>query len=324
MPGGGNLPRFTGPIPKPAPPPPDPKPEPSETPPPPDSDPRQTADGPATPPILNTPNVPSPDPPVDAKRAVMNPYLYKCNKEQQARVKEAWNEAGLLAEAHDKWKPPGWISWGAYQPAMSMYLGSDSAKDTFWSGSPGPLKENILRQKGIHTYDSNWSPRWSYAYIYCDESSVPDKPDKPKKPECGNPRQPGKKVAAYTFSDDGYLWNAKYVVLCPRFFEKEIVSLADRVEEAKKNITLQKVTDSWRYVKARSLFHETYHWGPAEVSKPICDQKPEIYDGASVARLAKDKNVAGSKTNGMTHIPLFCILHLPFMAHPFLQPSPGP
>lgn len=61
-------------------------------------------------------------------------------------------------------------------------------------------------------------------------------------------------------------------MFCPRFFEKEIVSLSDRVAEAKTNTTLQKVIDPWRYVKAWSLFHESYHWGPDEVSDPRANE----------------------------------------------------
>lgn len=104
---------------------------------------------------------------------------------------------------------------------------------------------------------------------------------------------------AYTFSDDGSIfgWNAKYVVLCPRFFEDDILSLSDQVAAAKKKTGLQKVIDPWRKVKARSLFHETYHWGPAEVSDPRCDRYPEFYDASAVVKLASTENGAGSKTN---------------------------
>ena len=239
-----------------------------------------------------------PDPTVTANRAAMTPYLYACDKTQKAQVSQAWKEAGQLADAHAKWKPPGWFSSGSYQPAMDMYLGTDSAKDDPWFGT-GKLKQNINRQQGIHTTNEDWSPYWSYAYIYCDESKVPNKPEKPKQNECSRPNTPGKKVMAYTFPDDGTIfgWNAKYVVLCPRFFEDEILTLEQQTNNAKTNTTLQKVMDPWRKVKARSLFHETYHWGPAEVSDPICNRKPEIYDAGNVVQLAKDENIEGSKIN---------------------------
>lgn len=245
----------------------------------------------------------TPDPTVSVQRVAMTPYLYKCSKDQKAKVQEAWTEAGQLADAHAKWQPPGWFSSGSYQPAMSMYLGTDSAKDNPWFGT-GPLRKNILRQQGIHTTNDDWSPSWSYVYIYCDESQVPQKGDKPKKPQCNNPSS-NLKVGAYTFSDDSsILWNAKYIVLCPRFFESEILSLSEQVAAAKKDTSLQKVIDPWRRIRARSMFHETYHWGPDEVSDPICDLLPEVYAPAQVVDLASEKNVAGSRINGMIYFPL--------------------
>ena len=215
-----------------------------------------------------------------------------------AIVKQAWSEAGKIADAHVKWDPPRLFSSGSYHAAMSMYLGSDSKDDKKWLGT-APLKSNILRQQGIHTDSREWSPWWSYAYIYCDESQVPNKPNKPKKAQCSRPRYPERKVTAYTFPDDGTVfgWNAKYVVLCPRFFEDDVLSLADQVTAARKNDTLQKVIDPWRKVKARIIFHETYHWSP-EVSKPRCDRKREVYDPAEIVQIAKEENVAGTKLNG--------------------------
>lgn len=75
---------------------------------------------------------------------------------------------------------------------------------------------------------------------------------------------------AYTSPDNESVfgWNAKYVVLCPQFFEDDMQSLADQVAAAKNDKGLEKVMDPWRKVKARSLFHETYHLGPSRVFKP--------------------------------------------------------
>ncbi|KAF2239488.1 hypothetical protein EV356DRAFT_562960 [Viridothelium virens] len=239
-----------------------------------------------------------PDATVTANRAAMTPYLYGCDSTQKPKVNQAWNEASMLADAHAKWKPPGWFTSGSYQAAMDMYLGTDSKNDDPWFGT-GPLKQNINRQQGIHTTNEDWSPYWSYVYIYCDESKVPAKPNKPKDDECSRPNTPGKKVMAYTFPDDGSIfgWNAKYVVLCPRFFDDEILTLEQQTNNAKQDKSIQQVMDPWRKIKARSLFHETYHWGPAEVSDPICNRSPEIYDAGKVAQLASSENVAGSKTN---------------------------
>jgi hypothetical protein len=246
----------------------------------------------------------TPDLTAPVARVAMTPYMFGCTGEQQIKVQEAWVEAGELADAHAKWNPPSTFKKESFQPAMSMYMGSDSSKDKPFFGQ-GPLKKNILREQGIHRTNQDWSPFWSYAYFYCDESKLPSK-FKPEKPHCGGPGQPGQNVAAYTFSDDGRLsWNAKYVVFCPRFFQPDVLSLADRVASALENPALQKVIDPWRRVRASIMVHETYHWGPAEVSDPRCDRRPEIYDAAGVVKLAATENVAGSRTNGMINFPLF-------------------
>ncbi|KAI9708733.1 MAG: hypothetical protein M1820_003688 [Bogoriella megaspora] len=252
-----------------------------------------------------------PDSTVSAERAAMTPYLYACNSAQKAIVSQAWSEAGQLAEAHAKWKPPGWFTRGSYQAAMDMYLGTDSKKDDPWFGT-GKLKQNIKRQQGIHKTDEDWSPYWSYAYIYCDESKVPAKKERPKPGECERSRTPGKKVAAFTFPDDGTIfgWNAKYVVLCPRFFDNDILTLEQQTNNAKKDKLIPEVMDNWRKIKSGVLFHETYHWGPAEVSDPRCNRKPEIYDPGKVSQLARDENIKGSKTNAesWTQAAMACYL----------------
>lgn len=91
------------------------------------------------------------------------------------------------------------------------YIGTNSKNDGPWIGT-GPLKKNMLRQQGIHTTsEEGWSPYWSYAYIYCNESKVPAKDEKPKKPQCNAPNNPKIKVMAYTFPDNGSIsgWDVK-------------------------------------------------------------------------------------------------------------------
>ncbi|KAL2038570.1 hypothetical protein N7G274_008618 [Stereocaulon virgatum] len=243
---------------------------------------------------------PSPDSPITVQRAAMKIYTYYCSKDQKAAVQKAWDEAAVLADAHSKWESPGWFGYGAkYQAAMDTYIGTDSMKDTSCFFGTGPLKSNVLRQRGIHYTDEKWSPKWSYAYFYCNEGDVPKKPEKPKVPQCNKPTQPDKKVGAYTFSDDGtLLWNAKYVVLCPRFFEDEITTLEAKVEQAKNDPDMQKtMSDLWRKIKARVVFHESYHWGKEEVSDPRCNLKPEVYNARKVMELASEENVKVARLN---------------------------
>ena len=84
----------------------------------------------------------------------MKIFLYSCSKEQKAVVQKAWDEAAVLADAHSKWESPGWFGRGAkYQATMDMYLGTDSRKDKPTFFGTGPLKSNVMRQRGIHYSD---------------------------------------------------------------------------------------------------------------------------------------------------------------------------
>ncbi|KAL9618667.1 MAG: hypothetical protein Q9160_006634 [Pyrenula sp. 1 TL-2023] len=172
---------------------------------------------PPPPPSSNPP--PSTSAPTQPKITTesIDPYIYKCDGGQKKLIQEAWDEAKTLSEAHYKWQPPGLISNGAYQPAMSLYLGEDTKKDWSFFFGDGPLKRNTRRQYAVHHSTDNHP--WAYTYIYCNEDSVPNKPNKPKKPQCSNPSNPKRVVAAYTFDDLGTVWwNAHYVVLCPQWF----------------------------------------------------------------------------------------------------------
>ena len=66
-----------------------------------------------------------------------------CTKEQEDVIKWAWIGAGTIAKALYEWYPPNIFSSGAYQPAMDMYMGTDSAHD---SGIfvEGPIKSTSL------------------------------------------------------------------------------------------------------------------------------------------------------------------------------------
>lgn len=80
-------------------------------------------------------------PPIPVSTPI-DPYLYGCSRIQRDRVKEAWGDAGRLADAHAKWRPPGWFGFeGTYQAAQSMYLADDSKHDVPWFGT-GPLRRS--------------------------------------------------------------------------------------------------------------------------------------------------------------------------------------
>jgi hypothetical protein len=65
---------------------------------------------------------------------------------------------------------------------------------------------------------------------------------------------------AYTWEDIGYIVSWHYVVFCPRFFADDVVSLATQTQNANNNPGMQTVMDYWKPVRARTMFHETYHW----------------------------------------------------------------
>lgn len=208
-------------------------------------------------------STPPPTTPEGPKATIetVDPIFYKCDKNQRGLIKEAWAEAKILSEAHYKWQPPGWFSKGAYQPAMSLYLGDDSKKDWSLFTRDGPLKMNTRRQYALH-HEEDVHP-WAYAYFYCNEDSVPSKPTAPKKPHCSDhPKDPKNVIMAYSFDDLGtFWWNAHYVVFCSQFFTSALLtSLKKKTEDAKKDHSIYRYMDPWRYTRATLVFHETYHW----------------------------------------------------------------
>ncbi len=64
------------------------------------------------------------------------------------------------------------------------------------------------------------------------------------------------------------IWQAHYVVFCEQFFGNELTSLATKVETAQGDIYMQSTIDYWRPIRARTMFHESYHW-ETTVSVPL-------------------------------------------------------
>lgn len=72
-------------------------------------------------------------------------------------------------------------------------------------------------------------------------------------------------------------------------------SLADVTKEANGDPEMQRTINKWRKARARSLFHESYHWKDT-VSQPRCDLSPEVYQPQPVVDLAK-KDLNKAKIN---------------------------
>lgn len=66
--------------------------------------------------------------------SAIDPILQGCTDEDAAHVRQAWKEAGDLANVHYEWSPGG-----AWQAAMDLYLGNATRKDYDFWGDPGPL-----------------------------------------------------------------------------------------------------------------------------------------------------------------------------------------
>ena len=90
---------------------------------------------------------------------------FGCSSEQLAIVNQSWAEASLLAAAHNSWMAPNTAlgSEGLYQPAMSMYMGTDTAKDAVDFGSrlnsrspSAPLSE-AYKEIWLHGRVLSWS-----------------------------------------------------------------------------------------------------------------------------------------------------------------------
>ncbi len=138
--------------------------------------------------------------------------------------------------------------------------------------------ENTRNQYYVHHGGFFNSPALTYAYFYCHEEDLPSDKKK-RKNECGE------NTTAFTFDDPGFFWTAHYVVFCPTFFGKRMTSLRARTDEANGDPEMQRTINIWRATRARSLFHETYHWAKT-VSDPKCNLQPERYQPLRVVELA--------------------------------------
>ena len=80
------------------------------------------------------------------------------------------------------------------------------------------------------------------------------------------------------------------------FFSDRLTSLAQLVQKGKDNSTLRGIIDPWQAARARTIFHESYHWART-VSRPLCDRVPEVYLPKEVYHLARRENTGGAKRN---------------------------
>lgn len=90
-------------------------------------------------------------------RKGIRPSVKGCSNDQHQKLSKAWSEAGEVAKAHTAWVPGK-----VWQAAMDLYMGTQSAADPVHWYSTGPLKQDVLRQYGMHKHSQKWSPYWRY------------------------------------------------------------------------------------------------------------------------------------------------------------------
>lgn len=285
----------------------------------------------------------APDGPITISGS-MSPYLKGCTDQQKALIDEAWSEAATLAAAHYEWWPGStWqdtmTDYLGSNTKNDLYVTLRSVKEVVnWVCLancrnsavlilmdtdpciasrllPCPVltvllavltnrAENVENQYGIHW--NSWPLRRtiSYAYFYCSEDDVPIKDDPSWSRKCTDKYGNNTDVTAYSWSDTGTFWQSQYVVFCPMFFTSELSSLASKVKLAQDIPHMPRIIDYWRPIRARTLFHETYHWEKTVSNPQTIDH---TYDPRIIFELAYDTQVPPIPT---PNLPLYVVLVL--------------
>lgn len=226
------------------------------------------------------------------RRQALDPKVdSSCNDHQKRIVAAAWLNAGYIARDHTYWSPPTTSGPGQYQNVMDDCLGTESRDDQPQpGGTEGPLRQNVLRQKGIHYTDNTYSPpETTFAFFLCGESGKSRIAGAPQNDLCNGQQ---KNVKAYTFAIKRDIRQERYIVFCPVFFNK-MLPIAEIHRRASTTHRVWKDNiEYWIHTRETTILHETYHW--SEVSQPRCHNDPEYYGALDVARLARDANTNGN------------------------------
>jgi hypothetical protein len=116
----------------------------------------------------------------------------------------------------------------------------------------------------------------------------------------------------------GLLLVSPYFVFCPLWFSEKLISLRNKTGTANGDINMQTTMDYWRPVRARSIFHETYHW-KTTVSDPRCLDYE--YKALAVTNLAVSDQ-SKSTTNAESWAQAALAIHLQKMFHLSSPPLP--
>ena len=201
--------------------------------------------------------------PVTTQGQISRKFIEKnCNAGKKLKIREAWKEAKLLADAQTKTV----LSYN-YDIPHTQWLGKDWNSDgwSFWNWDyRSMIAKNMVRSFGIH---SDNAPQHDYIYWYCYDYSG----------ECTEG------VQAYSWDEEGLFWSNHYTVFCDPFFDR--MSLDDQMKKYANDKHEQKVMENFHLSRAQIMFHETWHYKYL-VSDPRA--KHYAYQAQKVWNQAKD------------------------------------
>ena len=223
-----------------------------------------------------------------------------CDPVQRRLITHGWLDSRKLAQAHAEWTPQASPTPGSLQKVMDIFLGTKSRLDGRPDGTPGPLRQNILRAQGIFVTDAEWSPIADriQARFYCDDKALSEVLVGYRKPlnVC-----PGTvEMHAHTFQvkvpPSPYNPHKVYfILLCSAFFQEPN---GLRLNQAQPDISsdARNHFHYWKRTRGVTMLHEVYHWDI--VSNPRCNLQPEVYSTKDVLRLARENNTEIAQLNG--------------------------
>lgn len=199
----------------------------------------------------------------------------KCDAGQKFKIKEAWKDAKLLADAQTKT-----VLGYNYDIPHTQWLGKDWNSDgwSFWKWDyRSMIAKNMVRSWGIY---SDNAPEHDYIYWYCyDYSGL-----------CTEG------VYAYSWDEEGLVWSNHYTVFCGLFFAR--MSLSDNMKKYANDKNEQKVMENFQLNRAQVMFHETWHYKYL-VSDPRA--KDYAYQAQKTWKLAKDKGTNWAYVNAYSY-----------------------
>lgn len=243
--------------------------------------------------LANPHTVSRPPPVLPIVREELAPRLHpSCTRYQRHVLSRSWWDASHLAYTHAMWRPTtAWVR-GSPQDVMNSCLGDDSCLDAPAGGGEGPLRQNVLRQRGLFFADSDWSPVSGSIKLamICDEEAAASLYVNQTHPNlCADPRR-GSTTYTKGFGSQDYV--LMIMVFCPRFFGDHLDSLYS-IDNSVRRLgpPYTRSVAPWAAARARYILRNTYQW--PHVSDPQCDRFPPLATPLEILQLAATENTYG-------------------------------